>query len=81
MATLETSAARASKRSIAAAMADAKLLGSSFPELESWGVWLAVLKAAFAEPLDWKERHAGALEASSIFAGDGACWRNRLRPS
>ena len=51
-------AAPRSKRSIAAAMADAKLLGASFPELGLWAAWTAVLKAAFAELLDWKEQHA-----------------------
>jgi hypothetical protein len=46
---------------IAAALADANLLGASFPGLdESWATWIAVLKAAFGQQLNRKERQAFA---------------------
>jgi hypothetical protein len=46
---------------IATALADANLLGASFPGLEeSWATWIAVLKAAFGTELNRKERQAFA---------------------
>lgn len=38
------------------ALADPQLLGATFGALASWQTWLAVLKAAFARPLDDAER-------------------------
>jgi hypothetical protein len=43
---------------IASALADRNLLGAALPELESWGTWLACLKAAHGLELDKKERTA-----------------------
>jgi hypothetical protein len=43
---------------IAAALADANLLGASLPKPQTWATWLAVLKAAFGAPLNRKERLA-----------------------
>jgi len=43
---------------IASALTDPNLLGASFPELDTWQTWLAVLKAAFGQPLNRKERRA-----------------------
>ena len=43
---------------IASALADPNLLGQSFPRLDTWETWLAVLKAAFGRPLNRKERRA-----------------------
>jgi hypothetical protein len=41
------------------ALADPDLLGASFPGgLKTWGTWIAVLKAAFGQPLTRKERRA-----------------------
>jgi phage terminase large subunit-like protein len=46
---------------IATALADANLLGASFPGLEeSWATHVAVLKAAFGSELNRKERQAFA---------------------
>ena len=45
---------------IATAIADSNLLGGSFPKVETWETWLAVLKAAFGQPLNRKERQAFA---------------------
>jgi hypothetical protein len=41
---------------IDAALRDRNLLGAALGDPESWATWLAVLKAAFAEPLDEAER-------------------------
>jgi hypothetical protein len=43
---------------IAAAISDRNLLGESFPALSTWETWFAVLKAAFGQPLNRKERRA-----------------------
>jgi hypothetical protein len=43
---------------ISSALVDPNLLGQSFPRLESWETWLAVLKAAFGRPLNRKERRS-----------------------
>jgi hypothetical protein len=40
---------------IASALTDANLLGGSFPRIETWATWLAVLKAAFGRPLSKEE--------------------------
>jgi hypothetical protein len=43
---------------IGQAITDPNLMGASFPRIESWETWLAVLKAAFGAPLNREERRA-----------------------
>ena len=59
---------------ISAALADANLLGAALSDIESWRTWLAILKAAFAEPLTDDERALFAL-----VAGDRAPPTKRVR--
>lgn len=46
-----------------AALADPNLLGAALGSIESWRTWIAILKAAFAEPMDDAERATFALVA------------------
>ena len=41
---------------ISQALADPNLLGAALGDISSWRTWLAILKAAFAEPLNDEER-------------------------
>ena len=48
---------------ICEALADANLLGAALGDIGSWRTWVAILKAAFAEPLTDEERALFALVA------------------
>ena len=59
---------------ISEALADRNLLGAALGDIGSWRTWLAILKAAFAEPLTDEERALFAL-----VAGDRAPPSRRVR--
>ena len=61
---------------ISAALADANLLGAALGDIASWQVWLAILKAAFAEPMSDDERARFALVAGDRAPPVTACSRN-----
>jgi hypothetical protein len=42
--------------SIDRALCDRRLLGAALEPLDSWQTWLIALRAAFAQPLDRRER-------------------------
>ena len=59
---------------ISEALADPNLLGAALGDIASWRTWVAILKAAFAEPLTDDERALFAL-----VAGDRAPPSRRVR--
>src|SRR5262249_32571248 len=59
---------------IAKALRDPNLLGAALGDVSTWRVWVAVLKAAFAEPLSDEER----LLFASV-AGDRQAPQRRVR--
>jgi hypothetical protein len=55
-------------------LSDTRLLGAALGDIETWATWTIALKAAFALPLDDKER-----EVFKVIAGDRGLPKQRVR--